>query len=294
MSDIFTTREIALGFWTFALLAFALATPSVRRQLPGLIRTALHWKLVLVGVFIASYTGAMLLTLRELDLWNSRLLKDAALWFAFGGMPLGFRALNLKGTGPDYRRMVTESIRLIVFLEFLLNTYTVALPIELLLVPSLTLLGMLDAVADLKPEFARAGRSLKTIQALVGFVILGVALYMAVGDPSTLTGGDSVRAFLLPPILTALFIPGTFLLNLLSAYEMLFLRLDLGPKPSRRVARYAKWGLISRLGLRPNRVKAFTSEHAAELMRATSRQDIDRLLADKNATDARESGAPDT
>lgn len=59
--------------------------------------------------------------------------------------------------------------------------------------------------------------------------------------------------------------------------EAVFCRVESKFKPPSLV-RYAQRRVFSRLGLRPETVRAFTRRHAGALMQATTKPEVDRLL----------------
>ena len=147
MTEALSPREIAIGVWLLAGLALALSVRGIRKSFLGLLRAFFADKiLVFVGAMLL-YTSVVIAVLLVLGFWETALLKDTIFWFVFSGLGLGFRVAMSHESDLLLRKMLWDTLRVVVFLEFLTNAYTLSLVGELLLVPALVFLGLLDAVA---------------------------------------------------------------------------------------------------------------------------------------------------
>jgi hypothetical protein len=227
---------------------------------------------------MAAYTAAEVWTLRSVGAWTSDLLKDTILWFALSGLPMAFAGVLAKTDGNTWRRMLVDQLKVVVVLEYILNTYTFSFLAELLLVPVMTMLAMLDVVARSAVKYARVAKLIRVLQALVGFGVLGCATTQAVAHLNAVQAADALRSVLLAPVLSLLFVPFIYFLVLVTTYESLFLRLKLRSPSDPAVERYAKRKLIRHLGLRLRKVRTFMRAHAWDLTQIRTRADIDILL----------------
>ena len=210
-------------------LVGVLATNAeVRKSVAGVLRALLNPK-ILASVFaMALYTSAAVWLLAVFHLWTPSLLKDTILWFCASAVVLMVRFVTSRNADNMFKKVVIESITIVIVLEFLVNTYTFPLPVELIMVPELALLGGLAAFADSDERYRQVGGCIKGAQGLVGLTILAVALVRAVSDLNTLGTLETFRSIALPPLLSLLFIPCLYGLVLASKYELVVLRLDLG------------------------------------------------------------------
>jgi hypothetical protein len=284
LTTVFTTREIAIGIWTLGLIVWALAYPGVRSAFQHLLGAAFHRKLIVPFLGAAAYTALVVWSLAQMNLWTSDLLKDTILWFLFAGVALAFSGITQSWEPLNWRKILVEQVAVIVLLEYIVNTYTFSLPVELLLVPILTIIVTLNAFARTDAKFASVAKLTGCLQGVFGIAVLAVAMWQAVTHLKQLATWDTVRSVALAPLLSILILPFVYGFTLLSAYEQLFIRLTFGEKKEPRLMRHIKWRLFKHLGMRQSAVGAFGREHAADLIRVKSRADIDRLLA-KDSTD---------
>lgn len=278
---VFSDREIATAIWLGVLLAFALSKKAISRDdVLNIVKTFLHWKIMTPVAVMIVYTAVMVYLLHFANFWTFSLLKDTIIWF-FSGMVLAFSFVTSHNDEKVFSRIVTDTVKIVVFLEFLVNTYTFSLLVELFLVPSITWIIIMDAFAKTDEKYSQVASFTSGLRVVIGLAILTVAAVKAAADFGSLLSIDSVRQILLAPVLSVLFAPLIYLLLLYARYEDLFVRLRMGPEKDRAIKRYAKRQIIRHLGMSVQKVGAFTRVHALDLMRVKSREDVDRLLANR-------------
>jgi len=181
--NTFSSREIAVVFWTVAFLILVLSVKGVRESALGLVRQALLSKVILVWLSLVVYAVILVLGLRELGLWTIDLLKDTLIWFAFGALAYPFQFHDPQKTPRVLRVLVRDSLSVLIVVEVLVETYTFSLPIELIIVPTITLIAMMGAVAETREEHKPVAKILGNVQALFGLVLLAIVVRRAVIDP---------------------------------------------------------------------------------------------------------------
>lgn len=275
---MFSSREIATGIWLVLLLASALTTKADARQaLARLLVTLVRPKIVVPVVLVGAYTAGVVYILSNVGLWTPNLLKDTILWFLLTGLAVATTAVASQTPNQVIRSSLRDSLKVVVFLEFLVNAHTFSLPAELLLVPIVSLVVMLDAVARTDEKYSDAARLLSWVQVVFGFGILMSALSWAAANHTTLLSLDGLRDVALGPILSVMFIPATYTLVLYANYEIVFMRLDMGRGKERALVRYAKWKMLQYAHLRLSRVLELT-RRASDIVRIARREDVDELI----------------
>jgi len=273
-----STREIALLIWGAVFLSWAFTVPGVRGSLFGLFRSALHWKLVTPVAIVILYLMAAVWGLYLIQFWTPELFKDTIVWGLFSGIAMAFSAVCMDAKAPTWRRVLADQAKAVVLIEYVLNTYTFTLWVELLLVPALTFLAMLDTIARLDERHQPVAKLTGFLLAVTGFTILWFAIRSALSEVEAFSMLGVMRDLLLPPLLSLALLPMVYVFFLMSAYEQLFLVLRIGPVKNRSVVRYAKLRLFQGLGLRPNIVRSFLLRERVALISATTTTDIDELL----------------
>lgn len=277
MTDLLTTREIASAIWLTLFLVWALTIPSVRSALPGLLRLALHWKIAGVFASLAFYTAGMVWLLLEAGFWSVDLAKDTVLWFVFGGTAVAFRLVTERQDKPLCRQVLNDQIKVIILFEYLVSTFTFPLAWELVLQPVLAIVVLSHTVAQ-TPSVAKV---LGWIQGFAGLAILASAAVQAMWDQP---GVEAIRTIALAPLLSLLFIPALYLLVLTTTYGNLFNAFRMGPWKNWRFRLYARWRLVRRLGLKPRQVVQFQRRFGLRLAGLRTREELDSLLVEADAS----------
>jgi hypothetical protein len=244
--EIFDSREIATAVWMALLAIYVICYAPTRAAFVALIKAAAKPKIVTPILVAAIIVCGLVWVLHRVGLWTVAELKDTIIWFLFTGIALLYRGVNTPHPDRVIHASVWDAIRLTVFAECFFNTYTFSLPIELVLLPLATLLGVALAFAQTDERYGLAASFLGWLLAALGIVVISATLWAAAHDPRQLLSVEAARRLITPIILGFVFVPVAYLMALIASYEQLFVPLKINsvPKPLRR---YAKIRLVARL-----------------------------------------------
>jgi len=275
---LFNNREIATAFWFLLFAVWALSKPTVRKSVGHLLLTFGNRKLLAcVGAMLA-YTAALVASLSALGFWHTGMLKDTVIWFFFSGFVLVMDFVTSKDNEPVFKKILFDNVKVLIVIQFIINTYTMPLIGELVFVPFVTLLFVMDALAKTDTQYDSGARLTGCVISIIGFLIFGYAIWCAVSDFRNLGSMDTFRSIAFPLLMSLLFAPFVYFVVLASTYENIFVRLRIGPEKTRDVIRYAKRRILFRYGLRLSRLREFSKRFSLELMRIQTVEDVDRLL----------------
>jgi hypothetical protein len=275
-----TTREFASAFWLAVLLGVAVSKREIRNSLARVVKSALHHKILIPVVLLALYVGAVVWALERIGFWDRALLKDTLIWFAVVGVILPFSFVTGKYEDRVLARLAKESVGVLIVVEFLIVTYTFPLPAELVLLPLITFIAMMDVMAESKAEYASVKKLTGTILALFGLTVASIAIRHAIADYRILGTSDTLHQFLLPIALSLSLAPYIYVLLLYVVAEDIFIRVGLGKDVPNSLRWYAVLAILRHVGPRSDRARAFFRAHVGELLAARNRADIDSLLLD--------------
>ncbi len=276
---MFTNREIAVTIWLGVVLLWSVTKPPIRTSLLGVIRAFFAWKILASVTFLATCTVAAVWLLHQSGFWTLTILKETVLWFCLTGLVLMFSAMTSDHDENVLQASLRDSVKFIIVFEFLVSEYTFPLAAELVLVPVLTFIAMVNVVAESREEHASAAKLLGWVQAIAGLAILIYAVRAAASDLATLNNFDTARKILVAPVLSILLAPAIYMVLLVSTYETLFLRLR-WPERDRDFLSFAKRRLIGYLGLSVRRIRAFMRGPASKLTAVRTREELELLLAE--------------
>ncbi len=261
ITDNFNNREISLVFWLFILITFFLSKKEIRASALNVIKVFFGKKIFTIYLVMTAYEILLIYFLYEIKLWNFLLLKETIYWY-FG---IAFVSLvNANKVNQDekyFQKVFKDNLKLIVILEFITTLYPFSLVVELFLVPLLLLIAALSAYTEVyKKKYSQIKKVIDTIFSLIGVVILLFAMYKITMDFYSLINIANLTSFLLPPILTFLFIPFIYLFALLMSYEIFFVRLNFFIKDKNKL-RYTKWKIFTSFHFRLRKLNKFSKEY---------------------------------
>ncbi len=145
-----------------------------------------------------------------------------------------------------------DSLKLTVFLEFLTGNYVMSLPAELVFIPFISFLAMLNAYAKFNDEHAQVAKATGFLLMVAGFAVIAFAVWGAIKDFQNLETWSTARAISFPPLMSIAFIPFVYCVVTIIAYESILCWVSFGRDKPPEVVRYARRQIFSycRLSLR--------------------------------------------
>lgn len=224
--DIFNNREISIAFWIFVLAVWGATHSSVKKSFYNLIKTFGNRLLLTVFGLMAVYIGLLIYGLHEVGLWDTGQLKNTIIWSVFVAAVSLVRSNAIADDPHYYRNAIKDNLKLVVVLEFIIAFYTFDLWLELLIVPFAVMAGGMLAVAQSNKEYEPAEKFINNILALFGGSLVAYAIYNLYQDFELFAKAQTLTDFVLPPLLSLLFLPFLFIMALYSNYQSAFIRLQ--------------------------------------------------------------------
>ncbi|MXW04402.1 MAG: hypothetical protein F4Z81_04950 [Gemmatimonadetes bacterium] len=273
-------REFAAVIWTLFVIGLAMLHKDLRKCLWNILKIPFQNPVLFKFVAILlGYVSVILVLLYVSGIWTIDLQKETVMWFFFAGIVQTFKIAKDSNTiTSPARTLVTDSVKAIVILEYLVSTYTFSVFIELLLQFFLITIGLANAVAKTNEEYKSAETVTGWMLASMGFVIAGSAIYSAFYDFKTLASLETARIVLVPIVLSISLIPLMHLVVTYQTYTHLFSALDINEFIDKKVRRYTMRKIVCKFGLRFLNVREFRKNNWADLIRLRTKRDIDVLL----------------
>lgn len=219
-------REISGALWLAIFLGWAFSNEEVRKASVGVAKAALAWKIVLCVPMMAAYVAMVVLALRSVGFWNTGNLKVTVLWSLTAALAMVFDVGSVADDERYFQKASRDGFKVSVVLEFVVNLYVLSLPLELILVPTGTILACMLVIAESKDEFKPIRALLNTVLALIGLGLLAYVAHRVYTDFQSFAQLSTLTEFLLPILLTVLFLPFLYILATVVSYENLFVRLQ--------------------------------------------------------------------
>lgn len=283
--DLFDNREKALAIWSVALVAVLLLRPDLRAPTLGVVRALMAPALLTVAIAMVAYLTLVVALLAWAGVWSTAVLSTTILWVVTGGTAAFFAA----GASPDdpalVRRIVGATIGATLVVEFLANIYVFSLVVELILLPIVVFVALLDAFAGMKPEYAPAKQLTGAILIGFGVFLLTRTVWLAVSDPSGFVTSVNAMRLVVPIALTIAFVLPAYLVAVYALYDVAFRQLGV-LAPDRRHAAVAKWTMIRTFKLNRLGFARFSAQGMTTISRAGTREEVEARIRDYEAARA--------
>lgn len=202
------------------------------------------------------YVELIILILAISSFWDLSFLKDSIAWFIFAGIPLVFSFQKVNSEKSHFKTILSSSIKGIILVEFITNFYSFSLVAELVLIPVITFIGIMQVASELKPEHNQVSNFLKTIMGLIGLTIFGLMVYRISHNLSDFININTLKTFILPIILTISTLPFLYFVALYSIYQIIIFRMSRRLKKKKH-KRYLKMKLIQNFHINRPRLRKF-------------------------------------
>lgn len=167
---MFTTREISIIIWVSIVLLYSISHKNVRNSMKSIPKSMMKLILTIPGMVIFLYPiifGTILYKIGYLEFF---IIKDYVLWVIFCAIPIIDKLINKYKT-IMIADIIKDVVKFSIIPLFIINSYTMNLIAELIIVPILFISGACMAMCDYRPGYEGAKR-------VFNFVIIIISIYM--------------------------------------------------------------------------------------------------------------------
>lgn len=223
--ELLSTREWATVIWGFVFWVYAMAHKQIREALWNVVKIFFGKKLRILWSIILLYVLGITLIFCQLPFWDNIYIKDIIVWFIFSGLIYCMNAVSKDADEKYIENILKNNLKFTVIFEFIMNTFTFNIWIELIIVPIITVIVMMNIVAEHKMEYKAVHKLLDIVLAIMGFGILYETIKIAVHEYKYLNAVNTFISFMIPIVYLIMIVPLEYILELYSKYENLFVRM---------------------------------------------------------------------
>ena len=226
--DSLSNREISITIWSILLFCGLLILGKSFKSFGSVIKSFFAKQLIPHYVVICGYIALIFYLIKQTILWEKNLFKDFIIWcvaFAF----YSFFTTNKIQTNKDLFKYFWKIFSLTIFVDFFLNYFTFSLGWELVIIPFITFIGVLQFYTEYHIErngYLRVNNILKFILSISGFTFLIYCIYQLLIGYREILSNNSLKAFILPVILSVLFFPIITFYSALIKIENIFIEVN--------------------------------------------------------------------
>ena len=262
--NLFSTRELAAAFWTGVILAavgIAIVTnKKIRKDFIEVLKGVFDRKLRKLWEIYLSYIGIITLMFSRFPIWKNIYLKDIILWTLFSGLTICMNAVAGEADEKYISKVLKDNIRFTVVTEFLLSTFTFSFWVELIIIPIMTAITLLDVVAAQKSETVAVHKLLQSVIAFIGLCLVFQTVKVGIREYRELNVTNTLVSFFIPIVYLLLVTPLEYAFELYSKYEMLFIQMHFKEPSDKMVRRKRHLKVIKVCGLSVKRIMLFQKQ----------------------------------
>ena len=206
---ILSTREWAIAIWGTGFFVWMLTQREIRKSLWNVIKILLGKNLRHFFLIIALYVAGITLIFYQLPFWNNIYLKDIILWLIFSGISYCVNSI-IKGDAEHLKSTVKDNFRVIVIFEYFIGTFTFKFWIEMLIIPVITILILMNVVAESEEKYRRVHKLIDIVLACIGWYMLWGAANVGLKEYKELNAINTLVSFMIPIVYTILILPLEF------------------------------------------------------------------------------------
>lgn len=228
--DIFSTRELATGFWAGILLIIIgiviIRNEKIRIPFLTVLKCFFDKKLRKLWEIYILYVSVITFLLSRLKMWENIYLKDITIWVLFSGLTICMNAVGDEADEKYIFKILKDNIKITMVEEFLLSTFTFSIWVELAIIPTITFIMLIDIIAEHKKEMLVVHKLLQSVLAFLGLCLLLQTVKVGIQEYQALNIINTLVSFFIPIIYLLLVTPLEWAFELYSKYEMLFIRMS--------------------------------------------------------------------
>lgn len=237
--EVFNNREIASGIWLIIFLSWIVVKAKPIKEFSKVASLFCNKKIIVPYTLGVIYSAIGIIILSYLNLWESRQLKDTILWLAVTMTAIFFSVNKAREDKSYFKNAVKANLKFSVITEFIIGLYSFSLLTELIFVPIIVLIGLMQVYAQNDSKYIQVQKLFNFILMIIGLFVLYHTVKEIIVHIRDFASYNTLQDFILSPFLALWFVPFLFLISLYSQYEVGFLSLDRSIK-DKQLLNYAK------------------------------------------------------
>ncbi len=142
-----SSREIAILIWGFIFFGVLLILSKNYKGLINIIKLLFSKILIYCYIFIGLYIFLIFYLIKKTIFWDSFLIKDFIFWCVGFALVSLFNSNNINSNAKAFTKF-KNIFSLTVFTDFFLNFFTFELGWEMIFIPVVSLIGILQVYTD--------------------------------------------------------------------------------------------------------------------------------------------------
>ena len=276
--SILSTREWATLIWGCIFMLYVLCHREIRKSLWNVIVIFFDKKLRILWEIILLYVLTITMVFCYLPIWENIYIKDIIIWFLFSGLIYCMNAVSSEADETCIKKILKDNLKFTMILEFFMSTFTFNIWIELAIIPVITIITVMNVIAERKEEYKSVHKLLDSVLAIAGFWIFYETIKIGINEYKQLNIINTLVSFIIPIAYLILIIPLEYALELYSKYELLFLRMTFKEEKDKKTKIRHRVAVICSCRISVRRVLLFQREYMGRMYVKMKDNEFEKLI----------------
>lgn len=276
--SILSTREWATLIWGCIFMLYVLCHREIRKSLWNVIVIFFDKKLRILWEIILLYVLTITMVFCYLPIWENIYIKDIIIWFLFSGLIYCMNAVSSEADETYIKKMLKDNLKFTMILEFFMSTFTFNIWIELAIIPVITIITVMNVIAERKEEYKSVHKLLDSILAIAGFWIFYETIKIGINEYKQLNIINTLVSFMIPIVYLILIIPLEYILELYSKYEVLFLRMTFKEEKDKRIRLHHRTAIFRECNFSVRKILLFQREYMIQMYALMKEDEFNQLM----------------
>lgn len=276
--SILSTREWATLIWGCIFMLYVLCHREIRKSLWNVIVIFFDKKLRILWEIILLYVLTITMVFCYLPIWENIYIKDIIIWFLFSGLIYCMNAVSSEADETYIKKILKDNLKFTMILEFFMSTFTFNIWIELAIIPVITIITVMNVIAEKKEEYKSVHKLLDSILAIAGFWIFYETIKIGINEYKQLNIINTLVSFMIPIVYLILIIPLEYILELYSKYEVLFLRMTFKEEKDKRIRLHHRTAIFRECNFSVRKILLFQMEYMIQMYALMKEDEFNQLM----------------
>lgn len=276
--SILSTREWATLIWGCIFMLYVLCHSEIRKSFWNVIVIFFDKKLRILWEIILLYVLTITIVFCYLPIWENIYIKDIIIWFLFSGLIYCMNAVSSEADETYIKKILKDNLKFTMILEFFMSTFTFNIWIELAIIPVITIITVMNVIAERKEEYKSVHKLLDSVLAIAGFWIFYETIKIGINEYKQLNIINTLVSFMIPIAYLILIIPLEYALELYSKYELLFLRMNFKEEKDKKTKIRHRVAIICSCRISVRRVLLFQREYMRRMYVKMKDNEFEKLI----------------
>lgn len=276
--NTFNAREKAILVWLLIILFWGLLHKNVRSSMIRMIRTIFHVKIVLLFFTMFAYVLSMIYFLFKLHILNISLIKDIIFWVLGSAIILLMNINKAIDENHYFLNILLDNLKLLIIIEFIMALYSFNFWIEMILIPVIFIFTAIRVLNEIKKEYLQIKKFIDFVLASIGLFLIIYSISRIVSDYRGFVSINNFQSFIIPPLLTLLYISFLFIISIIIVYESLFFNLNIFFKNDHALLIFLKTQILRYCLFSHKKLRCISKNIGYYLNKIKSRNDVDIIM----------------